>query len=155
MKALVQRVSRGSVHIHGVLQGSIGPGFVVLVGVRHGDGAADARLLAHKTVRLRVFPDAAGRMNRSLQDTGGSVLAISQFTLYADTRKGHRPSFIGAADPQPAENVFNVFLDALRSELGPERVACGRFGADMLVEILNDGPVTIELSTDDRIQSGG
>jgi D-tyrosyl-tRNA(Tyr) deacylase len=150
MKVLIQRVRRGSVTVEGRALGSVGIGFVALVGVRPGDSETDARHLARRTLNLRVFPDDAGKMNRSLLDAGGAVLAISQFTLYADTRKGNRPSFIGAAEPALAAAVYEAYVSALRAELGPERVACGRFGAEMLVEILNDGPVTIELSTDGR-----
>ncbi len=152
MKALVQRVTRGSVTIDGQTVGEIGRGFVVFVGVRHGDTADDARHLAHKTVNLRVFPDGAERMNRALADVDGQVLAISQFTLYADTRKGHRPSFIGAADPGPAEALYNEYVTALRAALGAARVATGRFGAAMAVSLVNDGPVTIELTTDSTCQ---
>lgn len=150
MKALVQRVSSGRVSVGGEVVGDIGPGFVVLLGVRPGDTAADAKYLANKTVNLRVFNDDGGKMNRALDDIGGSVLAISQFTLYADTRKGNRPSFIRAAEPALAEELYAEYVAALRRGLGEGRVATGRFGADMHVEIHNDGPVTIELTTDDK-----
>jgi len=148
MKALVQRVVKAGVSVDGSVVGSVGPGFAVLVGVRHGDTGRDALQLAQKTVSLRVFPDDAGKMNLSIADTGGSVLAVSQFTLYADTRKGNRPSFIRAAEPVLARALYEEYVGALRRELGPERVATGVFGASMLVEIHNDGPVTVELSTD-------
>lgn len=150
MKALIQRVSRGAVRIDGSCVGEVGRGFVVLLGVRAEDTETDARTLAQKTASLRVFPDADGKMNLSLQDIAGGVLVISQFTLYADTRKGNRPSFIGAGPPALAEHLYQVFIDALRAGLGPERVATGRFGASMQVELVNDGPVTIELTTDPR-----
>jgi len=150
MKALIQRVARGSVTIEGAAVGSVGNGFVVLLGVRPGDTEDDARYLAHRTANLRVFADAAGKMNLSLDDVGGGVLVVSQFTLYADTRKGNRPSFIGAADPQLANRLYEEYVAALRRALGEARVATGRFGADMTVEIVNDGPVTIELNTDQR-----
>jgi D-aminoacyl-tRNA deacylase len=148
MKALVQRVRRGSVTVEGATVGSIDRGFVVLLGVRTGDTEADARYLAHRTVNLRVFSDAQDRMNLSVQDISGSVLVVSQFTLYADTRKGNRPSFIQAAPPAEAERLYGVYVDALRRSLGEPRVATGTFRAAMTVEIINDGPVTVELTTD-------
>ena len=148
MKALIQRVQRGSVTIDGKVVGRIGKGFVVLFGARHGDTGDDARYLAHRTVNLRVFPDAQQKMNLALPDVGGQVLVISQFTLYADTRKGNRPSFIGAAAPEVACKLYETYVDALRRALGVANVATGEFGAMMLVEILNDGPVTVELNTD-------
>jgi len=148
MKALVQRVAKAGVSVDGRIVGSVGRGFAVLIGVRHGDEERDALQLAQKTVSLRVFPDASGKMNLSIADIGGSVLAISQFTLYADTRKGNRPSLIRAAEPAAARALYEAYVEAIRRELGPERVATGIFGASMQVEIHNDGPVTIELSTD-------
>ncbi len=148
MKALVQRVTEGRVTIDGEVAGQIGHGFVVLFGARHGDTADDARTLAHRTVNLRVFRDDADRMNRSIEDIAGQILVVSQFTLYADTRKGNRPSFIGAAEPGLAEALYDEYVAALRRSLGEGRVATGRFGAAMSVLILNDGPVTIELTTD-------
>ena len=154
MKALIQRVSRGSVTVEGAITGAIGRGFVALVGVTHGDTEADARALAAKTVCLRVFPDAEGRMNLSVQDVGGAVLAVSQFTLYADTRKGNRPSFVAAAPPEPAERLYGAYVDALRAILGPDRVATGVFRAAMSVELVNDGPVTLELTTDRKPEAG-
>lgn len=148
MKAIIQRAARGSVTVDGETIGEIGPGYVILLGVREGDTEEGARALACKTVNLRIFADEAGKMNRSIQDIGGSILVISQFTLYADTRKGNRPSFIRAAAPEPAESLYELYTDSLRAELGPDRVQTGRFGAMMQVEIINDGPVTIELTTD-------
>ena len=148
MKALIQRVSKASVTVEGTVQGAIDQGFVVLLGVREGDDEQAARYLADKTVNLRVFPDPQGRMNLSLKDNGGGILVISQFTLYADTRKGNRPSFIQAAKPELAQQLYSLYVDALTAELGKKRVACGIFGAHMLVELINDGPVTIELNTD-------
>jgi D-tyrosyl-tRNA(Tyr) deacylase len=148
MKALIQRVSKASVTVDGRIAGSIGRGFLVLLGVRHGDTEQDAMELARKTVSLRVFQDNAGKMNLSLTDVNGSVLAVSQFTLYADTRKGNRPSFIRAAGQDVANTLYEKYVDSLRRELGHERVATGVFGASMQVEIHNDGPVTVELSTD-------
>jgi D-tyrosyl-tRNA(Tyr) deacylase len=148
MKALIQRVSRGRVTVDGRETGAISGGFVVLLGVRHGDTEADARYLAQRTCSLRVFQDGAGKMNLDLNAVGGSVLVISQFTLYADTRKGNRPSFVQAAPPEHAEALYRVYVDALRAGLGDGRVATGVFRAEMSVEIVNDGPVTVELSTD-------
>jgi D-tyrosyl-tRNA(Tyr) deacylase len=148
MKAIIQRAARGSVTVDGDSIGSIGPGYVVLLGVREGDTEEAARLLACKTVALRIFADEAGKMNRSIQAIEGEILVISQFTLYADTRKGNRPSFIRAAAPELAEQLYELYVAALRAELGPTRVQTGRFGAMMQVELVNDGPVTIELTTD-------
>lgn len=148
VKALVQRAARARVTVEGRSFGEIGRGLVVLVGVRNGDTEQDARHLAHKTVNLRVFPDADGKMNLSVQDIGGSVLAVSQFTLYADTRKGNRPSFVQAAEPGPAEALYLEYVQGLRRALGPERVGTGVFRAEMQVELVNDGPVTIELTSD-------
>lgn len=150
MKALIQRVTRGSVTIEGRGPNSIGAGFVVLIGVKQGDTEEDARYLAHKTVNLRIFPDSADKMNLSIMDTNGEFLVISQFTLYADTRKGNRPSFIQAADPGTAEKLYNEYVAALKRTVGDSRVKTGVFRASMSVEIINDGPVTIELSTDDK-----
>ncbi|MCE9616214.1 MAG: D-tyrosyl-tRNA(Tyr) deacylase [Lentisphaerae bacterium] len=149
MKVLIQRVTRGSVCIDGVEVGAVAKGVVVFLGVRAGDAEADALHLAQKTASLRIFADAEHRMNLALQEVGGGALVISQFTLYADTRKGNRPSFIRAGPPDLAEALYNRYVDALRAILTPERVATGRFGAMMAVEIHNDGPVTIELTTDD------
>ena len=139
MKALVQRVSRGSVTIDGGKSGEIGPGFVILIGVRIGDTGDDARHLAEKTANLRIFPDENDKMNRSLLDTGRQALVISQFTLYADTRKGNRPSFLQASPPELAEKLYNLYTDHLRVLLGKDRVATGVFRASMTVEIVNDG----------------
>jgi len=150
MKALIQRVSRGSVTVDGQTTGSINRGFVVLLGVKTGDTEENARHLAHKTVNLRIFPDPADKMNLSIMDIGGEILVISQFTLYADTTKGNRPSFIQAAHPETAEKLYNEYVTALRRTMGDARVKTGIFRASMTVEIINDGPVTIELSTDDK-----
>jgi len=146
VRSVVQRVSRGSVSIEGQVVGQIGRGLVVLLGVGHGDGEAEARLLAEKVANLRIFEDAAGKMNLSLLDIGGEALVVSQFTLYADTRRGRRPGFTDAALPDVAEPLVQRFADHLRAAGIP--VATGRFGAMMLVEIHNDGPVTILLDTD-------
>jgi D-tyrosyl-tRNA(Tyr) deacylase len=145
LKAVIQRVSKASVSVDGETVGSIGPGLAVLLGVAQGDTPDDARRLAEKTAALRIFGDAEGRFNLSLLDTSGEALVISQFTLLADSRKGRRPSFTNAAPPEEAEPLVAGFETALR-DMGV-RVAGGRFGAHMLVEILNDGPVTIVLDS--------
>ena len=150
MKALIQRVARGRVTVDDRVAGEVGRGYVVLLGVTHGDTEKEARYLANRTLNLRIFPDDEDKMNRSIRDVEGSILVISQFTLYADTKKGNRPSFVPAAAPELAETLYNVYVDALRVELSAARVATGRFGARMMVEIVNDGPVTIELSTDGK-----
>jgi D-aminoacyl-tRNA deacylase len=145
VRALVQRVTRARVDVGGAVVGEIGPGLCVLVGVTHGDDAGTAAKLADKVAQLRVFDDEHGTMNRSLLTVGGAALVVSQFTLYADTRRGRRPSWAAAAPPAEAEPAVDAFLAALRS-LGIE-VATGRFGAHMQVELVNDGPVTILLET--------
>ena len=143
MKVVLQRVSRASVSVQDSLRGEIGSGLLVLVGITHGDEEEDAARLAGKVARLRVFEDAAGRFDRSLLDTGGAALVVSQFTLIADTAKGNRPSFSAAAPPERAEPVYESFCAALR-ELGVP-VETGSFGARMDVELVNDGPVTLIL----------
>lgn len=145
MKVLVQRVSQASVTLDGEVVGRIGPGLVGLVGVAQGDTEEDIRYLVDKTVNLRIFPDQAGKFNRSVADAGGGLLLVSQFTLISDTRKGRRPSFIEAAPPGEAEALFNRFVELARSTGLP--VETGRFQAHMLVEIHNDGPVTILLDS--------
>jgi D-tyrosyl-tRNA(Tyr) deacylase len=140
---LVQRVSCASVRIDGEVVGAIGVGLCVLVGVTHDDTEADARKLADKVWTLRVFPDADGTMNVPLADVGGEALVVSQFTLYGDTARGRRPSWVAAARPEQAEPLVEVFAAALR-ELGAT-VATGVFGADMQVDLVNDGPVTLLL----------
>lgn len=146
MRALLQRVTRADCVVAGQITGEIGPGLLVLLGVRPGDTAEAASALAARTARLRIFSDEAGRMNRSLQDTGGAVLSISQFTLYADTRRGQRPGFSGAAPPEQARALYAAFNAALRG-LGVQ-VQEGVFGADMQVTLTNDGPVTLLLDTE-------
>ncbi len=143
MRALVQRAARAEVRVGGEVVGRIGPGLVILVCAMAGDDEARAAALAGKCARLRIFRDDAGRMNRSLLDTGGAALVVSQFTLAADTRGGNRPSFSAAAPPAEGEHLYLAFAAALRA-LGVE-VATGVFGADMAVELVNDGPVTIWL----------
>jgi D-tyrosyl-tRNA(Tyr) deacylase len=148
MKVLVQRVSRASVTVGGEIVGRIGLGLVGLVGVAQGDTEEDARYLVEKMVNLRIFPDEAGKFNRSLVDVGGGLLLVSQFTLISDTRKGRRPSFIEAAGPGEAEALFNRFVDLARAT--GLKVETGRFQQHMLVEIHNDGPVTILLDSKAR-----
>jgi len=141
VRAVVQRVSSASVRVEGDVVGAIGRGLLVLLGAGRGDTSENATRLAAKIARLRIFPDAAGRFDRSLLDVGGDALVVSQFTLLADTRKGNRPSFTAAAKPEVAEPLIESFCDALR-ELGLH-VETGVFGARMEVELVNDGPVTI------------
>ncbi len=141
MRALVQRVSRASVTSEGELVGSIGAGVCVLIGVTHTDTEAVARKVASKIATLRIFDDDAGVMNRSLQDVGGSVLAVSQFTLYGDTAGGRRPSWINAARPEVAEPLVETVVGELRNLGLP--VETGRFRTNMAVELVNDGPVTV------------
>lgn len=148
MRVILQRVRRGSVTVDHRVTGAVEIGFVALVGVTHGDTQADADLLARKTANLRVFEDEQGKMNLSALEVGGGVLVISQFTLYADSRKGRRPSFIDAAPPEIAAPLVEYYAERLRAE-GIQRVEHGVFGAMMLVEIHNDGPVTIILDTAD------
>lgn len=155
MKALIQRVEQASVSVNDSVVSQIDGGFLVLLGVRVPDTEEDARFLAQKTANLRVFADPEGKMNLSLMDIQGAALVVSQFTLYADTRKGNRPSFVQAAPPEQAEALYNVYVDALRRILGPDRVVTGVFGAMMTVRIVNQGPVTIELTTDNRSPSHG
>ena len=147
MRAVLQRVQRGSVAVNNEVVGQIGPGYVILLGATHTDGPAEVNKLAEKTTHLRVFEDDQGKMNRSALEVGGEMLVISQFTLYADAKKGRRPSFTQAAPPDIAEPLVAQFAEKLRL-LGVEKVETGVFGAHMLVDIDNDGPVTIILDTD-------
>jgi D-tyrosyl-tRNA(Tyr) deacylase len=145
LKAVVQRVREGRVLVDGAVAGEIGAGLCVLVGVADEDGEEDARRLAAKVARLRIFENEEGKFDRSLLDTGGKALAVSQFTLIADTAKGNRPSFSHAARPEKAEPIYRAFCSALEAEgVG---VARGVFGARMDVELVNDGPVTIVVET--------
>lgn len=144
MRVVVQRVSHAAVRIDGATVGEINTGFLLLVGITHTDTKADADYLAKKVAQLRVFEDEAGKMNRALQDVDGAVLSVSQFTLYGDCTHGNRPSFVDAARPEQALPLYDYFNRQLREAYGL-RVETGRFGADMKVELINDGPVTILL----------
>ncbi|MEO8752891.1 MAG: D-aminoacyl-tRNA deacylase [Casimicrobiaceae bacterium] len=146
MRALVQRVREARVTVAGRVSGAIGPGLLVLVGITDGDSVEDRDWLVRKLVQLRIFDDDNGVMNRSVADTGGDILAVSQFTLYASTRKGNRPSYTAAARPEVAEPAFAAFVAALATVLG-KPVPTGVFGAHMEVQLLNDGPVTIWLDS--------
>ena len=147
MRVLLQRVTAGSVQVDGEVTGEINRGFVALVGVTHSDTEAEAEKLAKKTANLRVFSDNDGKMNRSLMDVAGGVLVVSQFTLYADARKGRRPSYVQAAQPDIAEPLVRRFAECL-AQAGVQPVAHGVFGALMQVAIHNDGPVTIMLDSE-------
>jgi D-tyrosyl-tRNA(Tyr) deacylase len=149
MRVVLQRVTSGAVRVEGEIVGAVEQGFVILVGVGHADGDEQAQWLARKIAGLRVFEDDEGKFNRSLLDVGGGCLVVSQFTLYADARKGRRPSFTDAAPPEIAEPLIERFAAMLR-QAGVGRVEMGAFGALMQVEIHNDGPVTILLDTDAR-----
>jgi D-tyrosyl-tRNA(Tyr) deacylase len=149
VRALIQRVREARVEVAGRVTGAIGPGLLVLAGVAADDTDDDRDWLARKIVALRIFGDAAGAMNRSVLDAGGAILAVSQFTLFASTRKGARPSWSGAAPPELARPRFDDFVAALARELG-QPVPTGEFGADMAVSLVNDGPVTIWLDTRQR-----
>ena len=141
MRVILQRVSHGRVSVHGSTVAEIGPGLVILLGIGPQDGEEQARYLVEKIANLRIFEDDHGKINRSLLDTGGEAIVVSQFTLYADTRKGRRPSFIQAASPNIASPLVDRFAELLNSKGVPTQT--GQFGAHMLVEIANDGPVTI------------
>ena len=145
MRAVIQRVERASVSVEGEIRGQIGAGFLVLIGVEEGDGDADFRYIAEKVPNLRVFEDEQGKMNRSLLDVGGELLAVSQFTLLGDARGGRRPSFITAARPETADPMYERLVADWRAR--GIRVETGVFGAHMKVSLVNDGPVTILLDS--------
>jgi len=147
LRAVIQRVSRAAVRVDGITVGAIDRGFLVLLGVTHADGRAEAEWLARKVAGLRIYEDDAGKMNLGLSDVGGAVLVVSQFTLYGDVRRGRRPSFTDAARPDQAEPLVDYFAARLREE--GLRVETGVFGAMMEVELVNDGPVTLWLETAD------
>jgi D-tyrosyl-tRNA(Tyr) deacylase len=145
MRAVIQRVSRAKVAVAGETAGEIGPGLLVLLGVGAGDTRADADYLVEKTIGLRIFEDAEGKMNLSVADVGGALLVVSQFTLYGDVRRGKRPSFDAAAPPQPARELYEYFVERVRAA----RLRCetGRFQEMMQVDLTNEGPVTILLDS--------
>ena len=148
MQAVLQCCSSGSVKVDGDVKGSVGRGFVILVGITTQDTQNEARILAEKCAGLRVFEDGNGKLNLSVKDIGGEVLVISNFTLCADARHGRRPSYINAARPENALPLYEYFVDCLR-QLGVSKVETGVFGAEMKVDICNDGPVTLVLDTDE------
>ena len=155
MRAVVQRVGRARVTLvdDGIITGEIGRGFLVLIGIRHDDTLEQVEFLASKVAGLRVFEDAAGKMNLGLNDIGGALLVVSQFTLYGDCRKGRRPSFTEAARPEPAEKLYQAFVDSLKKQ--GYRVQTGKFQAEMAIELVNDGPVTLILDTDELAKRSG
>lgn len=148
MRVIVQKVKRASVTIDNQVVGKIGRGFMLLVGFKEGDGSEQIDYLVHKISKLRIFEDQAGKMNLSLDKVDGAILSISQFTLYADTKKGNRPSFVGAQDPEVATKNYDEFNEKLRA--AGIKVETGEFGADMDVELINDGPTTIIYDTDHK-----
>ncbi|ALO04422.1 D-aminoacyl-tRNA deacylase [Lactiplantibacillus paraplantarum] len=148
MRVIVQRAQQAQVSINGNVQGAIDHGFVLLVGFQDGDGQAELDYVTHKILNLRVFSDAAGKMNLNIQQVDGAILSISQFTLYADTRHGNRPSFTDAGSPELASKLYDTFNRQLAAS--GVTVATGEFGADMQVSLVNDGPVTICYDTDQR-----
>ena len=147
MRALIQRVRRCSVAIGGKDHSSIGPGMLILLGVRQTDQEADAEYLAGRCAALRIFEDQEGKMNLAVKEIGGSAMVVSQFTLYGDTRKGNRPSYSEAAPPEKAEALYEHFVRILRMTLGDDKVATGVFRAMMDVELVNDGPVTVTVES--------
>lgn len=149
MRAVIQRVTQASVTINGQLRGSIAQGLLVLLGIEEADTAEDIEWLSGKIVRLRVFDDEQGVMNRSVQDIGGEILLISQFTLFASTKKGNRPSYIRSAKPEIAVPLYEQFIARLTQDLG-KPISTGEFGADMQVGLTNDGPVTIIIDSKAR-----
>jgi D-tyrosyl-tRNA(Tyr) deacylase len=153
MKAVIQRVSKASVEIKNKIIGEIGNGFVILLGIRNDDEKKDAEYLAKKIAYMRIFEDKQEKMNISLLEKGAEALVISQFTLYSNTRKGRRPSFIEAAKPEVAIPLYNYFIHSLENE--GISVKKGEFGAMMLVKIFNQGPVTIILDSEDRLKPRG
>lgn len=149
MRLVIQRVSEASVTIEGSVHGAIGKGFVVLIGIADGDSEEDVDWLVGKLLQMRIFPDEEGKMNRSLTDSKGELLLISQFTLHASTKKGNRPSFITAARPETAIPLYNYFVEQCK-KVSSTKVATGIFAADMKVALINDGPVTIVMDSKQR-----
>jgi D-tyrosyl-tRNA(Tyr) deacylase len=148
MKAWIQRVSEAAVTVENQTVAQIGPGLLVLLGVRHEDGADDVAWMARKILALRIFMDENGQMNRAVTDIAGGIIVVSQFTLYADTSKGNRPSFVAAARPEQARPLYEELVRQLRAQLGDARVGAGVFGASMQVRLVNDGPVSVELCSE-------
>jgi D-tyrosyl-tRNA(Tyr) deacylase len=153
MRAVIQRVKYASVTIDGAIKSKIAQGFLILFGAGEGDNSEDADFLAKKVAGMRIFCDENDKMNLSLADIGGSIIVVSQFTLYADCRRGNRPSFTNAAPPAEANELYEYFVWLLRETYGIQDVQTGEFGADMKVELLNDGPVTIILDSDELKRS--
>lgn len=149
MRAVIQRVTKASVSIDSKIKSSIGAGMVVLLGIEESDNEADLEWLCNKIVRLRIFNDSNGVMNLSVQDTGGEILTVSQFTLHAKTKKGNRPSYMRAAQPDKAVPLYKLFISRLSELLGKE-TGSGEFGAMMQIGLINDGPVTIIIDTKER-----
>ena len=149
MRVIIQRVSEGSVTINNTVHNSIEQGFVILAGFEESDTEDDLLWIAKKIVDMRIFSDSEGKMNLSIQDVGGEILLISQFTLFASTKKGNRPSFIRSAKPDIAISLYEKFIEIINSHL-PDQIKTGIFGADMKVALINDGPVTITMDSKDR-----
>lgn len=149
MRAVIQRVSQSSVKVHGEITGQTSLGLVVLLGIEEIDAKSDAEWLAKKVTGLRIFSDKHGKMNLNIEAAGGELLVISQFTLHASTKKGTRPSFIKAARPEQAKPLYEAFIEECEKRVG-EKVSRGKFGADMQVELINDGPVTITIDTQNK-----
>jgi D-tyrosyl-tRNA(Tyr) deacylase len=150
MRACIQRVKRCSVSVEDKLISSTGPGMLVLLGIRNGDSKLDGEYLAERCASLRVFDDAAGKMNLSIEDVKGEVMVVSQFTLYGDTRKGNRPNYTDAAASHLAEPLYDHFIDSFRKLLGDKRVVAGVFRAMMEVDLVNDGPVTVIIDSKNK-----
>jgi D-aminoacyl-tRNA deacylase len=150
MIAVIQRVTESYVKINGLVKGQISSGLLVLVGIEEADESTDISWLSKKIVNLRIFPDAVGVMNRSILETGGDILLISQFTLHASTRKGNRPSYTKAAKPEIAIPIYKDFIVALETEIG-KTIQTGEFGADMKIALVNDGPVTIIIDSKNKV----
>ncbi len=149
MRAVIQRVSRASVTVEGQVVSAIGQGLLVLLGIEDADGKEDSDWLSQKITNLRIFNDADGVMNRSVLDVGGDIIVVSQFTLHAQTKKGNRPSYIKASKPDVAIPIYEAFVQRMEQDMG-KKVGTGIFGADMKVELLNDGPVTIMMDTKNK-----